>query len=548
VAGAAASATGVITGPQSVTNTVTASGGGGGSAGGPTGMGGAGGAASATATTTGVTISATATANGGAGGYAQGIGKVGGAGGAATLATATGKASGSGSTTVNATANGGGGGAGYAGADGGAGAASSLTNKVGGSTHLGNLYLTQTANGGGGGGSAGGTSGAGGAGASSLTYKDTATVKNALVYGSAVANGGSGGAGTSGSAGASGGAATASVNLTGSNAVTAYSTATGGSGGTGTTHGASGGATATTVATAQTAVQATATAQSGVGGTVTGPAIATVTGTGASGNFTATAGSSQVAGQLILSDSATTTGVVKGTASGQAKAAITGASNAFIKTGGVAFVTGAPNAASTTAVLSANSNISTAFGASPSFFAIGELGGWHSSLGNTAQVTTSTLYEAVDLTQLAVRGDLIVGLYNGAAVGSGVTSVTFDLYADGIDEIHQVFATAAQAVTYFSNHAFDLGSLATGQPLGANTLNLQATLSVTSTTAGGGFYGDLIIGDPPKANTHIMPLATTSMFAQAMAGLETNAGAGSGMGTHEAVMARPILALPSHYA
>lgn len=150
-------------------------------------------------------------------------------------------------------------------------------------------------------------------------------------------------------------------------------------------------------------------------------------------------------GKLIQSDSGTTTGVVKGTNSGAAKAEITGPSDAFTSTGGVAFVTGAPNAASTSAVLSANSKIATAFGASPTFFAIGELGGGHSSLGNLSQTTTSRINETVDLTKLATRGNLILGLYNGTATGSGVTNVSFDLYADGIQVDHQVFSTAAQA-------------------------------------------------------------------------------------------------------
>jgi hypothetical protein len=325
------------------------------------------------------------------------------------------------------------------------------------------------------------------------------------------------------------------LTLVGSNAVTANASANGGAGGTGVSQGAGGGATATLTATARTTVSATVSAASGVGGTVTGPASATLTATGANGSFNATAAASRASGQLVVSDYANTTGSVSGTASAVAKAAITGAASALLTTGEVAFITGAPNAATTSAVLAANSNIAALFGATPVFFGVGELGGAHTSVGNTAQTITSTLKETVDLTQLAVRGDLLVGFYNGTAVGSGVTNVTFDLYADGIQEVHQVFATAAQAATWFTNHAIDLGSLASGQPLGANSLTLQVVLSVTSTTAGGGFYGDLILGDPPK----VAP--TPRQFAEAIAGFAS--GGGSPMAQSGTVWSAPAMLL-----
>jgi hypothetical protein len=101
-----------------------------------------------------------------------------------------------------------------------------------------------------------------------------------------------------------------------------------------------------------------------------------------------------------------------------------------------------------------------------------------------------------------------------------VTGVTFDLFADNVHLISQTFATAAQAVAYFTNNAIDLGTLVSG-PLSANTLSLSATLTVTATTAGSGFYGDIIVGDPPK--THLMP-PTPELMSQAMAGFGASSG------------------------
>ena len=59
------------------------------------------------------------------------------------------------------------------------------------------------------------------------------------------------------------------------------------------------------------------------------------------------------------------------------------------------------------------------------------------------------------------------------------------------------FASAAAAQAYFTNDVVDLGAL-TPATFG-NTLNLHVSLDVTSTSAGSGFYGNLLVGDPPAA-------------------------------------------------
>jgi hypothetical protein len=112
--------------------------------------------------------------------------------------------------------------------------------------------------------------------------------------------------------------------------------------------------------------------------------------------------------------------------------------------------------------------------------------------------------------------------------------MTFDLFADGVDEIHQVFASAAAAKTYFTNHAFTLGSLSTGA-LSGGTLTLKAVLSVTSATVGAGFYGDIIVGDPPSAGP------ATHRFVQAAAGF---GGRGGELALAAPVELRPPCPIP----
>ena len=148
------------------------------------------------------------------------------------------------------------------------------------------------------------------------------------------------------------------------------------------------------------------------------------------------------------------------------------------------------------------------------FFALGELGGARASAAHGSSTTTSEIDETVNLTQLASRQDLVVGFYNGtvvgvpAASGPGVLQVNLDIYVNGVDVDSQKFYNDAQARAYFTDNSVDLGSLATG-----NTLSLREVMTVTTINPGTGFYGDLIIGDPPPAH----PAPRAHQLAQAMA-------------------------------
>jgi hypothetical protein len=369
-----------------------------------------------------------------------------------------------------------------------------MTNTVSGATNGGDLILGQTATGGLGGASIGGLAGQGGRAISRLTFDDDASAtRSALVTGSATAIGGVGGSGAGGSLGGKGGSAIASLDLTGASLV-ASSTAIGGNGGS---SGSGGYAHAKTTAIGSGDVQATATAQGGAGSHESGGATSRIIVTGASGSYVASAATGPLKPQLIDSVSAFASGTVAGLSEATALVNIGRNAQSFNSVRqAIAFENGGPSSVSTEAVLAANSTIATAFGASPTFFAISELGGANSSAATGAQTTTLETDETVDLDKLASRDDLMVGLYNGAAIGANVTGVTFDLYADGVDVIHESFSSGAAAQTYFTDNAVDVGSLSTGA-LSGSSLSLKEMLTVTSTAPGSGFYGQAIIGDAP---------------------------------------------------
>jgi hypothetical protein len=209
-----------------------------------------------------------------------------------------------------------------------------------------------------------------------------------------------------------------------------------------------------------------------------------------------------------------------------------GAAPAFSSTdAGEAIGDAAPTATATNAVLTANSAIKTEFGASPKFFALGEVGGRHATAGTDVETTTSSVTVDVDLAELATPGDLILGLYDGDAVGAGVTGVTLTVSGVGVTTFTEAFASGALARTGFTDKAFNLGSLAS-----TGTLDLTVSLTVTSDAAGSGFFGDFIVGDPPPAAAKL----TAAMAAfgghsgEAVAWAPTASRAGSQLLVHAA--------------
>jgi len=182
---------------------------------------------SSSATSTGFQAAeAESRANGGQGGNADGAARVGGTGG--TVLDVTAYASG-GNATARVIQSGGNGGNGQNGARGGDGTEGLATNAVSGISKNAQLFLVQRSYGGNGGYSSGARGGDGARGGSYLTFDDTLNATQAATFiGRTYAGGGSGGQGGKGGYGAEG---IASTNLSGKNAVRAYSVAIGGAGG-----------------------------------------------------------------------------------------------------------------------------------------------------------------------------------------------------------------------------------------------------------------------------------------------------------------------------
>ena len=263
-------------------------------------------------------------------------------------------------------------------------------------------------------------------------------------------------------------------------------------------------------------LEETATATGGQGVTIAGHASAKAKSTGTSGSYDAIASTSLAAGALVEGVFASAGGPVNGAASGIAKAIIGDpTTKAFALTPegqALALIDGAPNSATTGAVLAAEPGIAAAFGASPTFFAVGELGGAYASSGGVGpQTITSTASIQVNLSQLASPKDLLIGAFDPTIVGT-FSSFTIILSADTETFVDETFTTVAEVDAFFNDVTYDLGSLASGA-LSGPTLNVQLTLELTTASLGSGVWGDFIIGDPPPAS------GASAHFVHAMASL-----------------------------
>jgi hypothetical protein len=254
----------------------------------------------------------------------------------------------------------------------------------------------------------------------------------------------------------------------------------------------------------------------------------------------ATAATTLGIGALVTTVQSLASAPVSGTSSAQAEALIGATAPVFATSSeqALAVVDGAPVLASVTPILTANSNIAAAFAVNPSYFGLGELGGSYSTSGTGSETATGTVNLSVDLTQLASRQDLELGLFDGTALGSGFTNLALTVTGDGTTVLSKSFTTVAAATSYFTNNAIDLGSLASGA-LSSNTLSLSISLSVTTNTAGQGFDAGFLIGDPPASSTH--------QFVAAMAGFGggTSSSAGTTHQTNQPT-ASLVLAGPGH--
>jgi hypothetical protein len=340
--------------------------------------------------------------------------------------------------------------------------------------------------------------------------------------------------------------------LTGASSASSVGASTAATGGAGGKGAAGGNAAATTDAIGTTTITSSATATGGNGDTLGGTASATTISEGASGDAKSAATAGAITGgSLVTAASANADApFVGGKSTALTWAAIgngTISAPALVADQAEAQITAEPTAADVATINGANGNINTKFntGKTPTYFGIGELGGAYSTSGSGSETETASVHMTVDLTKFSPLHDLIIGFYNGTAAGAGFVAngMTLDVKINGVDN-NMTFTNVAAANAFFQNNAHDYGALS------GSSLQLDISLSITESAAGGYDFG-MLIGDPP-APSPASPASgggsgggALAVLGQAAASFAAGAGANvGGSSSNQPDNSTPLLATP----
>ena len=133
--------------------------------------------------------------------------------------------------------------------------------------------------------------------------------------------------------------------------------------------------------------------------------------------------------------------------------------------------------------------------------------------------------------------DLLVGFFSPTTVGSGFTSLTLAISANGqLLTPSKTFTTTAAANAYLTDDPIDLGSIVSHEATDG-LVHLQIALTETVAKAASGYYANVVVGDPtpPPAPPPLhVPNATDALIVQLYYGLLDRAPDAGGLAAFEA--------------
>lgn len=159
-----------------------------------------------------------------------------------------------------------------------------------------------------------------------------------------------------------------------------------------------------------------------------------------------------------------------------------------------AYATANPNASDTTSSLASSGNVAAAFNGTSGVLGLITMSFQNLPLGSSTAFKTETdwsvtLADVPDLSQ-----QLILGLTGASSSGDGTVVFAVNLN-NGDPAISQSFSHFAAADAYFTNAAFDLGTIG-GDLTAGQSLSVDISLTVVPTTAGATFDPGLAFGTP----------------------------------------------------
>lgn len=165
-------------------------------------------------------------------------------------------------------------------------------------------------------------------------------------------------------------------------------------------------------------------------------------------------------------------------------------------------VTASPSSADIDAILDGNPNIATGFSDATSYFAIAELGATSGANGTTDQTAGGTLDFVVNLSALPAVDNLLMGFYDGNIELDGFTTMSFSISVDGVAVTDFAWNDPEDALTFFSDNFVDYGPISELDLNEDGLLEFSIAFSMVTAPIGNGFFGSILIGDPPAVAPH----------------------------------------------
>jgi hypothetical protein len=123
---------------------------------------------------------------------------------------------------------------------------------------------------------------------------------------------------------------------------------------------------------------------------------------------------------------------------------------------------------------------------------MGEMGGKYDINGTSPETISDQVDLTIDPAEIANPNELVLGLYGGSSLGSGISDLTFDVTANGSALVDETFTSTSAAINYFTNDALQLGAIS---QLGASgAISFDLSLSETTSSANSGFFANFLLG------------------------------------------------------
>jgi hypothetical protein len=143
-----------------------------------------------------------------------------------------------------------------------------------------------------------------------------------------------------------------------------------------------------------------------------------------------------------------------------------------------------------------NDNVRSAFAGDLEALASGHFSSEHTDIAGL-QTAESSLQVQISADRLIAVGDLVVGVFDGDALGDGFESMRFEIIIGDVDQytvVSKEFYDEAAAEAYFKDNSLNLGS-SSNYIDGIGNITVTVRVTTTSSSEGAGFTGSIVLGD-----------------------------------------------------